>query len=518
MIKKLSIFFLGLFSIALLAPYCFAEPITTSENTAFLQAVINTEEAVQVNKSTVFDASQSFIGTKDSKDITYEWDFGDGIKKDGSEVLHTYKDPGKYNLSVKISDGLSTSEKTIELFVYRKLLVLITDQTDAQDRIEIVKNYAEKEGVFIKVFESFGSATEFISEEILAKKLNESTQTVQKAEQLIIWTKENTGLNAISRYIQSNFKKSPVNFSQKMLVIVSNDVQDNKIRIQNQFNLIKPKEIVVAKEAAVYPLIENSDPTKFISTLKQGGYEYKIIDTSSGSIRPWNFMSYFVNFLINQGIPDNTIALLLLLPVIATVVSFMRQVVGITTFGVYTPSIITLSFLIIGLPAGLLTLFTAILISGLIKPVFKKVRMLFIPQMAIIMTIVSLILFFVLIFGIYLGLFDAEFLSLAIFPMLILSTLAEKFISIKAEKGLTSAILLMTETVIVSIIAFIFVGGEINAGIFQFKFEFIKNILISLPELVFLFLVINVVLGRWSGLRLLEIIRFREIFRNIEEE
>jgi hypothetical protein len=47
-------------------------------------------------------------------------------------------------------------------------------------------------------------------------------------------------------------------------------------------------------------------------------------------------MSYFVNVLINNGIPDNTIALLLLLPVIATVVAFMRQVIGITTFGIYT--------------------------------------------------------------------------------------------------------------------------------------------------------------------------------------
>jgi len=517
MIKKLSIFFLGLISVAFTSAYCYAEPIENTEE-VFLQAVINTEEAVQVDKSTVFDASQSFIGTKNSEDITYEWDFGNGYKKEGIEVLHTYTTPGKYNLSLKISDGKSSSEKTIELFVYRKLLVLITDQKEAQDRIDIVKNYAEKEGVFIKLIESFGSATEFISEEVLAKKLNEATQIVQKSEQIIIWTKENTGLNAISRYIQSNIKKNPANFSQKTLIAISSDIQNKETRIQNQFNLIKPREIIISKEAAVYPLIENSDPSKFISTLKEGGYEYKIVNTSSGAIRPWNFMSYFVNFLVNQGIPDNTIALLLLLPVIATVVSFMRQVVGITTFGVYTPSIITLSFLIIGLPAGLLTLFTAILISSLIKPIFKKVRMLFIPQMAIILTVVSLILFFVLIFGIYLNLFDAEFLSLAIFPMLILSTLAEKFISIKAEKGLTSAILLMIETIIVSIIAYIFVGGEINAGIFQFKFDFIKNALISLPELVFIFLLINLALGRWSGLRLLEIIRFREIFKNIEEE
>ena len=75
--------------------------------------------------------------------------------------------------------------------------------------------------------------------------------------------------------------------------------------------------------------------------------------------------------------PDNTIALLLLLPVIATVVAFMRQVVGVTTFGIYTPSIITLSFLVIGMYAGLLTLLAAIAVGTLLKPILKKVRMFF---------------------------------------------------------------------------------------------------------------------------------------------
>ena len=83
-------------------------------------------------------------------------------------------------------------------------------------------------------------------------------------------------------------------------------------------------------------------------------------------------MSYFVNFLVNSGVPDNTIALLLLLPVIAAVVVIMKQIVGVTTFGVYTPSIITLSFLVIGIYAGLLTLLAAILIGALSRPLLKK--------------------------------------------------------------------------------------------------------------------------------------------------
>ena len=46
--------------------------------------------------------------------------------------------------------------------------------------------------------------------------------------------------------------------------------------------------------------------------------------------------------------------------------------------------------------------------------------------------------------------------------MLILSTLVEKFVSVKTEKGLSSATILMTSTVVVSILAYFIVGGEIE--------------------------------------------------------
>jgi PKD repeat protein len=478
----------------------------------YLQAVINVDEGLEVGKNSIFDASQSFVPEK-TESVFYEWDFGDGNKNEGVEVFHTYKTPGKYTINLKISAENNESETSFDIFAYRKLIILLTDQTQVEERIELIKNYAEQEGVFIKIIDSFGSATEFISEEILSKKLTEQSSSIQKSSQIVSWTKENAGLNALSRYLKNN----NVNIEQKFILDIEESPETNKSRIQRQFGVLNPKEIIIAKEASIYPLIKSENEESFISTLEVGGYEYIRLDKKTGKLRPWNFMSYFVNSLINQGIPDNTIALLLLLPVIATIIAFMKQVVGITTFGIYTPSIITLSFLIIGLPAGLLTLFAAISIGALGRPILKKVRMLFIPKMAIIITLVSLSLFLILILSTYLNLFNTEFLSLAIFPMLILSTLVEKFISVKTEKGLSSAAVLMAETVFVAIIAYFIVGGEINLGIMYIKFEFIKNLMITYPEIIFLLLIINVLLGKWSGLRLLERIRFREVLRHIEE-
>ncbi len=482
----------------------------------YLEAVITMDSEVEVKKSTIFDASNSFLSDPD-KEYTYEWDFGDGNRNEGVEVLHAYQEPGHYTVGLIISDGENSSETKTEVFAYKKLILLLTDQTEAEERIKINQEYAKENGVYLKVVESFGSHTEFISEEILSKKLPEQDDTLKKAQDIIIWTKENAGLNALSRYLRTNTKEIGNQLKQKNIFIIDEDVKSQVSSLERQYQLLQPKKIIIVQEGAINALIKSETEQSFFQTLKERGNSYAIVDSESGKIRPWNFMSYFVNVLINNGIPDNTIALLLLLPVIATVVAFMRQVIGITTFGIYTPTIITLSFLIIGMYTGLLTLLAAIIVGSISRVFLKKIRMLFIPKMAIVLTLISLSLLLLLIASIYLDLFDAAFLSIAIFPMLILSTLVEKFVSAKSEKSLWSASFLMGETLLVAIVAYFVAGGEINLGFGVLKFEFIKSLLLNYPETVFLFIIINIVLGKWTGLRVLERIRFREILRNIEE-
>jgi len=494
-----------------------AEVINDNKSTPIiLQSVINTLETSEINKSSIFDASQSFI-PENNKETTYKWDFGDGNKNEGVEVLHTYHDSGTYTVTLTIeNEGMKSTVKK-EIFAYKQMFILLTDQEKAKERIEIFKNIAQENGTYIETIESFGSSTEFISEEVLTKKMNEKAEIFTKTNNIIIWTKENAGLNAISRFIRGKEENSKNVFTKKNIYIIEDNIKGNIARSQRQYGLIQPKNIVITKEGAINEIIKEGNKKKVIENFEKGGYEYVIINEKTGKIKPWKFMTYFVNILTDNGIPDNTIALLLLLPVIATTVAFMKQVVGVTTFGIYTPSIITLSFLVIGIQAGLLTLTVAIGAGALMRPLLKKTRMLFIPKMAMVITVVSLTLLFLLIISIKLKLFNTQFLSIAIFPMLILSTLVEKFVSVKTNKGLSSALALMLSTVVVAITAYLIVGGEIDLGIIDFKFELVKTIVMSYPETVILLLIIDFMLGRWNGLRIMETIRFKEILRHIEE-
>ncbi len=57
--------------------------------------------------------------------------------------------------------------------------------------------------------------------------------------------------------------------------------------------------------------------------------------------------------MINQGVSEEAIILLLMLPIVATIIAFSRQVIGIKGFGIYTPLIISFAFLATGLKYGL---------------------------------------------------------------------------------------------------------------------------------------------------------------------
>ena len=206
--------------------------------------------------------------------------------------------------------------------------------------------------------------------------------------------------------------------------------------------------------------------------------------------------------LVNLGIPQSTVILLLMLPIIATVVAFFRQIIGIKAFGIYTPSIITFAFLAFepkGWKYGTLIFITMILIGMLSRYTLRYLRVLYLPRVAITLTFVSFAMLGVLALG---GYFQRTGLvAVDIFPLLIMITLVEKFVATQIEKGDKIAIILAIETLFISLV-----------GYFIARSFFLNNLILVSPWIVLLTLPINVLLGKWSGLRLTELVRFRHIF------
>lgn len=210
-------------------------------------------------------------------------------------------------------------------------------------------------------------------------------------------------------------------------------------------------------------------------------------------------------YIIEQGVPLQTLALLLMIPVVATLVAFFRQVVGIKAFGIYTPSIITFALLAFdpnGLKYGIAIFVSIILVGMFSRYMLRRFRLLYLPRVAISISIVAFAILLILVLG---GHFKRTGLaSVSIFPLLIMITLAEKFVATQIEKGSRAAFILAGETLLISLV-----------GYFLISWNTFLLLILMHPWLILFTFVINFNLGKWSGIRFTEYLRFRKIIAHL---
>ncbi len=512
--KKIAIAFLLLF---VCAPMVFAQDDEIHDASAEFQvegametlesslvASIDADSIVMVNRSIIFDASESYDPNEDAE-LTYEWHLGDGNRQTGVEIVHSYAEPGEYQVTLVVRNNDEEQDiATHTVFVYESTFLLITDNSEEADRLEGLVDYAKEQGVYINLVGSFAETSEFLSEEAILKSLQESLTTIKKYDTVVVWTVGSSGLTILSQLSQTSADAEDAFKGSDIIVISDQSLGTLQNIAEGTFRTVVPNQIVLTRPEALWPLVDAETISGFFESLDNRGVSYRIVD-SPVSIGITNFMSYFVNYMLQKGVPSNTVKLILMLPIIVTLVAFFKQVVGLETLGVYTPSIIALSFIALGLQFGLFILLVILIFGTLSRIFLKNYRLLYIPRMAIVMTIVSITILVVLLMGAYLNV--SQLVSISVFPMLIMSTLVEKFVSIQTGKGLKTAFMIMFETILVAVMCY-----------FVAEWTFLKTLMLGYPELILLFLVINVVLGRWTGLRIMEYVRFREIFRYSEEE
>jgi len=221
--------------------------------------------------------------------------------------------------------------------------------------------------------------------------------------------------------------------------------------------------------------------------------------------------SAFVEYAVLQGVPIETVTLILMLPIVVMIIAFFRQVVGIKAFGIYTPALIIFAFLAIkaeagsfwgGVRYGIVIFATVIAVGTLARILLRRFRLLYLPRVAIVISIVSLSTLLMLILG---GMDKRTGLaSVSIFPILIMITLVEKFVTVQIEKGGKAAIYLSLETLFISIIGYSIASWPLLIVSLQ-----------NYPWLVFVAILINIFLGKWTGLRLSEVIRFKKLIKNV---
>ncbi len=215
-------------------------------------------------------------------------------------------------------------------------------------------------------------------------------------------------------------------------------------------------------------------------------------------------MSSITSYMISQGAPEETIILLLMLPITALVIAFARQIVGIKGFGIYTPLIIAYAFITLGLTYGFAFFVIIMIVGTFMRLLVRKSRLLYLPRMALVITSVAVAILLIILLGSY---FEFNnLITVSIFAIVVMTTLVEKFIAAQIERGDREAIILTLETLILSIICY-----------WIALWPWLQSIVLAYPLLTILItILINILLGKWTGLRLTELYRFRQVIKNIE--
>lgn len=497
----------ALLSLAFLTLPSAALAQTTPVSTNLPEAVISGPEEVPVGRTIVLDASASRnLGEKPQ----YKWFRGESNVPVSRSVEAVFT-PDKTGVTlIRLEIETTISGKKVQLIssraitVFSRKIVLIADSSIDPEKLNVHLKTASEAGVYLRVIQPESSPIPLSTEEALFNVINEESAALSGAEGLVLWTDGIKGLQALMRAVESSEQKFSVIRNQTVVLISNGSVSTIARTARGPFAVIRPDSILVTRKEAINPLIAAKDFETFLAELDQRDIDYTVVDERSVSIRPWNLLSSLVNYMLTHGVSSQTVILLLMLPVIATLLACFKQIIGITTFGLYTPSIIALSFLALGPGIGLLFLLFILITGYATRAFMRRWRLLHIPKVAIILTVVSLTVLLLLGIGAF---YEITLSGDTIFVLLIMSTLAETFLTVKAEEGLWGAIIGVAETVIAALIC-----------VFIVQLSLLQSLILAYPEVILLTILINIALGRWTGLRVVEYFRFREVFRHLQEE
>lgn len=190
--------------------------------------------------------------------------------------------------------------------------------------------------------------------------------------------------------------------------------------------------------------------------------------------------------------------ILLTIPIGALLLVVMRNFIGIKTFGTFMPVLVGLAFRETELFWGIL-LFSLVVALGLsIRFYLERLKLLLVPRLAAVLIIVIMVMAFLSVLSHQLGL--ERGLSVALFPMIIMTMTIERMSIVWEERGPGEAIQQGVGSLLVAALAYLLMTNP-----------YLEHLMFVFPELLLVLLAGTLVAGRYTGYRLSELRRFKSL-------
>jgi hypothetical protein len=220
----------------------------------------------------------------------------------------------------------------------------------------------------------------------------------------------------------------------------------------------------------------------------------KLADASSDA----SFLEYSL-----YGLPLSTqlaFQIMLMIPIGVLVILVLRNLIGLQTLGTFTPVLISLAFRETQLVFGIV-LFTIITALGLsLRSYLEHLKLQMLPRLSVVLTFVVVLMAVISLFSHKLGL--ERGLSVALFPMVILTMTIERLSITWEERGAGHAMKVAIGTLIAASLAYMLMSVE-ELAYFIFTFPAVLMVLVGFM----------LAMGRYRGYRLTELFRFKAFLK-----
>lgn len=201
---------------------------------------------------------------------------------------------------------------------------------------------------------------------------------------------------------------------------------------------------------------------------------------------------------------QNVYRIILMVPLGALVIVVLRNLIGLATFGTFMPVLVAMAFRETSLVWGIVMFTTLVTVGLLLRQFLEKLHLLLVPRLAAVLTIVIML---IAVFSIISVRLDMERgLSVALFPVVILAMTIERMSIVLEETGSKEAFKLGIGSMLAAIAGYLVMTNELLSHLF---FVF--------PELLLVVLALTLLVGRYTGYRLMELWRFRGLMRDADK-
>lgn len=197
---------------------------------------------------------------------------------------------------------------------------------------------------------------------------------------------------------------------------------------------------------------------------------------------------------------QNMIKKLLLVPLGALIVVLMRNVVGLTMSGTFMPVLIALAFMETRILSGIVIFIVIVAIGLMIRSHLTRLNLLLVPRISACVIVVIILMTLMSVISYHLGL--PQGMAVTFFPMIIIAWTIERMSITAEEAGTWEAIKQVSASLFTAVVVYLAITNP-----------FIAHLTFAFPEMTLILLAAILLLGTYTGYRLLELRRFEPLVK-----